>query len=123
MAKKISMKNMLNDKYNNFVPSQKMMELEFMDTNIPTINYLISGRPLTGGLPLSGKITTLYGPESSGKTTLIGHVMRQALQKNIDVVFFDTESSVTNRRLEQFGIDPEHDNFMLYMPDTMENST
>ena len=94
MAKKISMKNMLNDKYNNFVPSQKMMELEFMDTNIPTINYLISGRPLTGGLPLSGKITTLYGPESAGKTTLTGHIMRQALEKETDVVFFDTESSV-----------------------------
>lgn len=121
MAKKISMKNMLNDKYNNFVPSQKMMELEFMDTNIPTINYLISGRPLTGGLPLSGKITTLYGVEAAGKTTLIGHVMRIALEKGIDVVFFDTESSVTNRRLEQFGIDPDDEHFMLYMPDTMEN--
>lgn len=77
MAKKISMKNMLNDKYNNFVPSQKMMELEFMDTNIPTINYLISGRPLTGGLPLSGKITTLYGVEAClADTTFISYDLR-----------------------------------------------
>lgn len=121
MSKKISMKSMLTDKYDIFVPSNKMMELEFMDTGIPTINYLISGRPLTGGLPLSGKITTMYGTEASGKTTLIGHVMRQALNKGVDVVFFDTESSVTNRRLEQFGIDPDDDHFMLFMPDTMEN--
>lgn len=121
MGKKISMKSMLNDKYDNFVPTSKMMELDFMDTGMPTINYLISGRPFTGGLPLSGKITTLYGVEASGKTTLIGHMMKLALEKEIDVVFFDTESSVTNRRLAQFGIDPENEHFMLFMPDTMEN--
>lgn len=120
MARKISMKNMLNDKYTDFVPTEKMLSLDFMDTGIPTINYLISGRPKTGGLPLSGKITTLYGPESSGKTTLIGSIMKQALSKGIDVVFFDTESSVTDRRLEQFGIDKDHENFMLFMPDVME---
>ena len=121
MGKKISMKSMLNDKYDNFVPTSKMMELDFMDTGMPTINYLISGRPFTGGLPLSGKITTLYGVEAAGKTTLTGHIMKRALDKEIDVVFFDTESSVTNRRLAQFGIDPEDEHFMLFMPDTMEN--
>jgi len=41
----------------------QLKDTTFMNTNMPDLNFLLSGRPNTGGIPLNGKITTVYGPE------------------------------------------------------------
>ena len=44
---------------------------------------------MTMALSLNGKIVCLYGPEASGKTSLILQFIREAQKKNIEVVFLD----------------------------------
>lgn len=116
MAK--SLKSFLKKQYPDAMDTDIISEVKFLDTGIPTINYVISGRPLTGGLPLTGKITIMYGPEGCGKTSFVAHIIAKAQKEGIDVVYIDTERSITRPRLEQFGVDIEELNYLT--PDTME---
>ena len=61
MAK--NLKSFLTKKYPSAFGTEILNEVEWLNTGIPTLNYVISGRPFTGGLPMSGKITCIYGPE------------------------------------------------------------
>ena len=116
MSKKL--KSFLEKTYPDAMDTDIIAEVKYLDTGIPTINYNISGKPLTGGLPLTGKITIMYGPEGCGKTSFVAHMIARAQQSNIDVVYIDTERSITRSRLEQFGVDI---NELAYLtPDTME---
>jgi len=116
MAK--SLKSFLAKKYPAAMDVDIITEVKYLDTGIPTMNYLISGRPLTGGLPLTGKTTILYGPEGCGKTSFVAHMIAKAQQLGCEVVFLDTERSITKPRLHQFGVDIES---MCYLtPDHME---
>jgi len=113
-----NLKNFLQKTYPDAMDTDIITEVKYLDTGIPTINYIISGKPLTGGLPLTGKITIMYGPEGCGKTSFVAHMIARAQQSNIDVVYIDTERSITRSRLEQFGVNV---NELAYLtPDTME---
>ena len=103
MAK--DLKAFLTKKYEKTGAIHILDEIQYIDTGIPSLNYVISGRPLTGGIPLSGKMTIMYGPDGAGKTSLINHTIAQAQKKNIDIVYIDTERSITKPRLRQFGVD------------------
>jgi len=100
-----SLKDFLTKKYEKTGAVNILTEIEFLDTGIPSLNYVLSGRPLTGGIPLSGKMTMMYGPEGAGKTSLVNQIISQAQKKDFDVVYIDTERSITQPRLKQFGID------------------
>lgn len=102
---KDGLKKFLTKTYEKTGAVNILEEIEYLDTGIPSLNYVISGRPLTGGIPLSGKMTTIYGPEGSGKTSLINHIIATAQKKDVDVVYIDTERSITIPRLKQFGVD------------------
>jgi len=116
MAK--SLKSFLAKKYPEAISVNMVTDVTYIDTRIPTLNYVISGKPKSGGIPLNGKIVCLYGPEASGKTSLILQFIREAQKKNIEVVFLDTERSITQNRARQFGID--FDKMIYASPDTME---
>lgn len=105
MAKSDNLKSFLTKKYEKSGAVNILQEIEFLSTSIPSLNYVISGRPLTGGIPLSGKMLTLYGPDGAGKTSLINHIIGEAQKKDVDVVYIDTERSITVPRLKQFGVD------------------
>lgn len=116
MSKKL--KAFLEKTYPDAMDTDIIAEVKYLDTGIPTINYVISGKPLTGGLPLTGKITIMYGPEGCGKTSFVVHMIAIAQRAGIDVIYIDTERSITRPRLEQFGVDVEELNYLT--PDTME---
>lgn len=62
MAK--SLKSFLAKKYPEAIGVNMVTDVTYIDTRIPTLNYVISGKPKSGGIPLNGKIVCLYGPEA-----------------------------------------------------------
>lgn len=116
MAK--SLRAMLQKKHADAMNVDIIDEIKWIDTGIPTLNYVISGKPLTGGTPLTGKTIVMYGPEASGKTSYALHVISQAQKIGTEVVYIDTERSITKDRLKQFNVDIEK---MIYLnPESME---
>lgn len=116
MAKNLS--SMLKKEYPDNIDSEVISEVTFLDTGIPTMNYVLSGRPLTGGVPLSGKMICMYGPEGCGKTSYVLHMLSIAQKKDFDIVYIDSECSVTRPRLKQFGVDIDAIEYII--PDCME---
>jgi len=94
----------LGKAYPNSLITQ-LKDTTFMDTGLPDFNFFISGRPRTGGIPLNGKITTFYGPEGSGKTSMIARLLKVAIEQGVLPVFLDTERALEKRRFAQLGID------------------
>ena len=113
-----SLKKMLQKKHPNSMNADIITEVTYIDTGIPTLNYVICGKPLTGGMPLTGKAIVMYGAEGCGKTSYVLHMIAQAQKKGVEVVYIDTERSITKPRCKQFGIDL--DNMIYLNPETME---
>lgn len=62
MAK--SLKSFLSKKYPEAVSVNMLTDVTYIDTRIPTLNYVMTGKPKTGGMPLNGKIVCIFGPEA-----------------------------------------------------------
>ena len=72
-----------------------------------------------GGIP-RGRVTEIYGPESSGKTTLALHVVAEA-QKNYGyAAFIDAEHAMDPEYAKKLGVDIE--NLLISQPDTGEQA-
>jgi recombination protein RecA len=72
-----------------------------------------------GGYP-KGRIIEIYGPESSGKTTLALHAIAQAQMKGGYVAFIDAEHALDAQYAKKLGVDI--DNLLLSQPDTGEQA-
>lgn len=72
-----------------------------------------------GGLP-RGRITEIYGPEASGKTTLCLHVIANAQKMGGTAAFIDAEHAVDPQRAEAIGINL--DDLLISQPDTGEQA-
>ncbi len=72
-----------------------------------------------GGLP-RGRVVEIYGPESSGKTTLALHVLAQAQKNGGDVAFIDVEHALDPEYARALGVDV--DNLLVSQPDTGEQA-
>jgi recombination protein RecA len=72
-----------------------------------------------GGYP-KGRIIEIYGPESSGKTTLALHAIAQAQLKGGYVAFIDAEHALDAQYAKKLGVDI--DNLLLSQPDTGEQA-
>ena len=72
-----------------------------------------------GGVP-RGRITEIYGPESSGKTTLCLHVIANAQRKGGIAAFIDAEHALDVQYAGKLGIDV--DNLLVSQPDTGEQA-
>jgi recombination protein RecA len=72
-----------------------------------------------GGVP-RGKIIEVYGPESSGKTTLALHIIAEAQKNNGYAAFIDAEHALDPAYAEKLGVNIE--NLLLSQPDSGEQA-
>lgn len=72
-----------------------------------------------GGYP-KGRIIELYGPESSGKTTLALHAIASSQKLGGNVAFIDAEHALDAQYAKKLGVDI--DNLLLSQPDTGEQA-
>ena len=72
-----------------------------------------------GGLP-KGRVIEIYGPESSGKTTLTLHVIAEAQKAGGTAAFIDAEHALDPGYAKKLGVDV--DNLIVSQPDTGEQA-
>lgn len=72
-----------------------------------------------GGVP-KGRIVEIYGPESSGKTTLTLHIIAEAQKKGGEVAFIDAEHALDPIYAKNLGVNI--DNLIVAQPDTGEQA-
>jgi recombination protein RecA len=72
-----------------------------------------------GGIP-RGRVTEIYGPESSGKTTLALHLVAEAQRKGGVAAFVDAEHALDPEYARKLGVDV--DNLMVSQPDSGEQA-
>ncbi len=72
-----------------------------------------------GGLP-RGRVVEIYGPESSGKTTLALHVIAEAQKRGGTCAFIDAEHALDASYARKLGVDI--DNLLISQPDTGEQA-
>lgn len=72
-----------------------------------------------GGIP-RGRVIEIYGPESSGKTTLTMHMIAEAQKKGGLAAFIDAEHAFDKSYAEKLGIDTE--NLLISQPDNGEQA-
>jgi recombination protein RecA len=72
-----------------------------------------------GGLP-KGRVVEIYGPESSGKTTLATHIIAEAQKKGGICAFIDAEHAFDSAYAQKLGVDI--DNLLISQPDYGEQA-
>jgi recombination protein RecA len=72
-----------------------------------------------GGIP-KGRITEIYGPESSGKTTVCLHVIANAQKQGGVAAFIDAEHALDTEYAKKLGVDVEA--LLISQPDTGEQA-
>ncbi len=88
-------------------------------TAIPTGAINLDAAIGIGGIP-RGRITEIYGPESSGKTTLCLHVVANAQKAGGVAAFIDAEHALDIEYAKKLGVDIE--NLLVSQPDTGEQA-
>ena len=86
---------------------------------IPTGSLALDAALGIGGVP-KGRIIEIYGPESSGKTTLALHILAQAQKLGGEVAFVDAEHALDPVYAANLGVDT--DNMLVSQPDTGEQA-
>ena len=86
---------------------------------IPTGSLALDAALGIGGVP-KGRIIEIYGPESSGKTTLALHIAASAQKKGGEVAFVDAEHALDPDYAAAIGVDI--DNMLVSQPDTGEQA-
>jgi recombination protein RecA len=86
---------------------------------IPTGALVLDHAVGIGGIP-RGRVTEIYGPESSGKTTLTLHVIANAQKAGGVAAFIDAEHALDVTYAERLGVDVE--NLLVSQPDTGEQA-
>ena len=86
---------------------------------IPTGSLALDVALGIGGLP-KGRIVEIYGPESSGKTTLALHVLAQAQKAGGEVAFIDAEHALDIGYARALGVNVE--DMLVSQPDTGEQA-
>jgi recombination protein RecA len=95
----------------NMVPP----DVEVVSTGSMGVDFALG----IGGLP-RGRIVEIYGPESSGKTTLTLQVIAQAQKLDLTCAFIDAEHALDSGYAQKLGI--ELDKLLLSQPDSGEQA-
>lgn len=98
----------------------KLSDEKVMD--VPSISTGSLGLDIAlgiGGLP-RGRVVEIYGPESSGKTTLTMHCIAEAQKSGGIAAFIDAEHAFDKTYAEKLGIDTE--NLLISQPDNGEQA-
>ena len=93
----------------------KAMEIEAIPTGALSLDIALG----IGGVP-RGRIIEVYGPESSGKTTLALHVIAEAQKMGGEAAFIDAEHALDPVYARKLGVDI--DNLIVSQPDTGEQA-
>ncbi len=91
------------------------MSIESISTGVLTLDLVLG----IGGLP-RGRIVEIYGPESSGKTTVSLHIIAEAQKIGGEVAFIDAEHALDPEYAKNLGVDI--DNLIVSQPDTGEQA-
>lgn len=86
---------------------------------IPTGSLALDIALGIGGIP-KGRITEIYGPESSGKTTLCQHIVAEAQRLGGTAAYIDMEHALDPAYAAKTGVDI--DNLLISQPDTGEQA-
>ena len=86
---------------------------------IPTGSLALDAALGIGGVP-KGRIIEIYGPESSGKTTLALHILAETQKMGGEVAFVDAEHALDPVYAAALGVDI--DNMLVSQPDTGEQA-
>ncbi len=87
--------------------------------SIPTGAINLDAAIGVGGIP-RGRVTEIYGPESSGKTTLCLHVVANAQKLGGVAAFIDAEHALDTEYARKLGVDVE--SLLISQPDTGEQA-
>ncbi|MFA6168445.1 MAG: recombinase RecA, partial [Gemmatimonadaceae bacterium] len=87
--------------------------------SIPTGAINLDAAIGVGGIP-RGRVTEIYGPESSGKTTLCLHVIANAQKTGGTAAFIDAEHALDTEYAKKLGVDV--DKLLISQPDTGEQA-
>ena len=93
----------------------KAMEVEAIPTGALSLDIALG----IGGVP-RGRIIEVFGPESSGKTTLALHVIAEAQKQGGEAAFIDAEHALDPVYAKKLGVDI--DNLIVSQPDTGEQA-
>src|SRR5512140_2723107 len=98
----------------------RLGEAHFMQTEVFSTGSLSLDIALgVGGLP-RGRVTEIYGPEGSGKTTVCLHTVAEAQKKGGVAAFIDMEHALDPVYAARVGVDI--DNLLVSQPDTGEQA-
>src|SRR5712692_2140867 len=86
---------------------------------IPTGSLSVDVALGVGGIP-RGRVTEIYGPESSGKTTLALHVVAEAQKTGGYAAFIDAEHALDAQYAQKLGVNI--DELLISQPDTGEQA-
>jgi len=86
---------------------------------IPTGSLALDRGLGVGGIP-RGRVTEIYGPEGSGKTTLCQHIVAEAQKRGGTAAFVDMEHALDPAYAATCGVDVE--NLLISQPDTGEQA-
>jgi len=92
-----------------------VQEIEAIPTGALSLDYALG----IGGIP-RGRITEIYGPESSGKTTLCLHVIAEAQKAGGLAAFIDAEHALDVNYAKKLGVDTA--NLLISQPDFGEQA-
>lgn len=91
------------------------VQVEALPTGALSLDYALG----IGGLP-KGRIIEIYGPESSGKTTVALHVIAEAQARGGEVAFVDAEHALDPSYAKKLGVNVEE--LIVSQPDTGEQA-
>lgn len=94
---------------------QKTVEIDAIPTGSVALDMALG----IGGIP-RGRITEIYGPESSGKTTLTLHIIAEAQKMGGIAAFIDAEHALDPVYAKKIGVDI--DNLLVSQPDNGEQA-
>ena len=98
----------------------RLGEAQYMETEVfPTGSLSLDIALGVGGIP-RGRVTEIYGPESSGKTTLCQHIVAEAQRMGGTAAFIDMEHALDPVYAARVGVDI--DNLLVSQPDTGEQA-
>ncbi|MBI2055773.1 MAG: recombinase RecA [Candidatus Sungbacteria bacterium] len=98
----------------------KLGEARRVDVDvIPTGSFTLDSALGVGGMP-RGRIIEIFGPESSGKTTLALHVIREAQKKGGLAAFIDAEHALDPEYAKKIGV--KINDLLISQPDTGEQA-
>ncbi len=94
---------------------EKKVDIDVIPTGALSLDLALG----VGGVP-KGRIIEIYGPESSGKTTLAIHILAEAQKKGEAVAFIDAEHAFDSAYAKNIGLDIE--NLYISQPDFGEQA-